>query len=90
MMKKDKPKIVIIEHVKWRKQRCDPQFYPAADTDQFKKLTECNRGTLIFIPKDEDYSATRDEFSDNCRSTKDLFGYAGLMITLLKNKYFNI
>lgn len=57
-------KAVVIKHVKWRRQSQDPYYYPAADTDQFSKLPALNRGTLIFIPADEDYGAQRDDIED--------------------------
>lgn len=56
--------VVVIPHVKWRKNSVDPAFYPAADTDKFAKLVKENRGTLIFIPAKEDYGPERQEQSD--------------------------
>ena len=45
----------------------NPQVFPAADTDNFDELVKRNRGTLIFIPGEEDYGAKRDELSDQPR-----------------------
>lgn len=63
-MGRGKSSVVVIPHVKWKKQSCDPAFYPAADTDKFASLVKEKRGTLVFIPAKEDYGPTRQEQSD--------------------------
>jgi hypothetical protein len=55
------PQPVIIRHVKW--EHLMERVAPCARTSQFDKLPELPRGTLIFVPEDEDYEAERDEFS---------------------------
>lgn len=57
----ENPKPVIIRHVKWKIE--DGRIVPTANTKQFEKLPALNRGTLIFVPEDEDYDEERDEFS---------------------------
>lgn len=56
--------MIVIPHVKWRKNSVDPHYYPAADTDKFSELVKLPRGTLVFIPAEEDYGATSQDRED--------------------------
>lgn len=55
------PKPIIIRHVKW--QTLEGYVVPTGNTTQIPKLASLPRGTLIFVPEDEDYDEERDEFS---------------------------
>lgn len=58
----ENPKPVVIRHMKWQLfEGC--YIVPTGNTTQLAKLPRLNRGTLIFVPEDEDYDEERDEFS---------------------------
>lgn len=57
----DKPRPVIIRHVKWLS--IGETVVPSAVTTQLENLPGLARGTLIFVPEDEDYDQEPDEFS---------------------------
>lgn len=57
----EKPRPVIIRHVKW--VNVGETAVPSANTTQLEKLPGLARGTLIFVPEDEDYDQEPDEFS---------------------------
>lgn len=57
----EKPRPVIIRHVKW--VCAGEASVPSANTTQLERLPELPRGTLIFVPEDEDYDSEPDEFS---------------------------
>lgn len=67
----EKPRAVIVRHVKWK--GIGESIFPTAMTATFGKLPGLARGTLIFIPEEEDYDEEPDEFS----STRGFAGAAG-------------
>lgn len=57
----ENPNPVVVRHVKWRS--LGERVIPTGNTTQLEKLPLLARGTLIFIPEEDDYGEERDEFS---------------------------